>query len=200
MLRAVSIIVSNKTTGEKYAAKSYPDIDYDNNGRMERYDIPVYWLYVDGTDMAGKAVRNTWKCLRFMPFWNDPKALSPAYKHKGWANSGKVHVAKKAVTYYDPNYEIHNTHSPFNGGIQIDGNFLVHAGPLSVTDSGWGAAGCVEVIGMFDQFKNQLRDLSGSKHTDANKAILELVKARKLFVQVDYAAAPNLKATVNGEF
>lgn len=199
-LRTVSILVSGTITGDLYYARSYPDDDFDNNGKVERYETPVYWIYIDGTDLSGSPVRKTWKCLRFMPYWNDPKKPSGKYKDKGWIDSGKVKVAKKAVVYYDPNYTVHNRFSPYNGGIQISGNFLVHAGPTALTDHGWGAAGCVEVIGHFDAFKNDLRDLSGSRKTDGSAAISELVAAKKLFIEMEYAAAPKLQTKLNGEF
>lgn len=189
ILNEVLIVISNEKTGETYLSRSFPDDDYDNNGKIELYKTPVYKVYI-----KSKGKKIAWKALRFMPYWNDPKKLSPAYKMRGWANSGlSSSIVKKLVTYYDPKYGTHNRPSPYSGAIQIKGNFLIHAGPENLLKSGWGAAGCVEIIGDFDKFKNDIRDLSGSNIKNAHQAILDLVKAKKLFVRVEAAIAPNLK-------
>jgi hypothetical protein len=57
---------------------------------------------------------------------------------------------------------------------------------------------CGNRIGDFDNFKNDIRKLSGSDKTDLQDAILELVSARKLYVKVDYAEPPNIKAGLLG--
>lgn len=194
-LRTVVLVVSAQKTPDTYAARSYPDDDYDNNGKIELYGTPVFKVFIQGTDTNGKAVSHEWKALRFMPYWNDPKSPSPKYKSLGWVNSGKWQVAKKAVKRYDPTYGTHNRYSPYGGAIEIDGAFLIHAGPNDLSDSGWGAAGCVEIIGNFDDFKDQIKVLSGSTATEADVAILDLVKQRKLFIHVESARAPNLKAS-----
>jgi hypothetical protein len=189
ILNEVLIIISSEKTGENYLSRSYPDDDYDNNGKIELYKTPVFKVYI-----KSKGKKIAWKALRFMPYWNDPKQPSPKYKLRGWTNSGLGNsIPKKQVTYYNPAYGTHNRYSPYSGAIQIQGSFLIHAGPNSLIDYGWGAAGCVEIIGNFDQFKNDIRDLSGSNFKDAHKAIQELVKAKKLFVKVEAAIAPNLR-------
>ncbi|MBZ4187453.1 hypothetical protein [Niabella beijingensis] len=200
MPRTVNIIVTSQTTGDTYLGRSYPDSDFDNNGKTEIYKIPVYYVDIESTDSTGKKVTRRWKALRFMPYWNDPKDPSTHYKQKGWVNSGKHKVARKKVTYYNPNYKVQNTPSPYDGGIQIDGSFLVHAGPSSLTESGWGAAGCVEIIGGFDKFKSDIQTLSGSTAKNSDEAIQGLVKAGQLYVQVDYAAPPDIKSAFYGEF
>ena len=57
----------------------------------------------------------------------------------------------------------------------------------------------MKIIGNFDNFKNDIRKLSGSDKTDPHDAILELVSARKLYVKVDYAEPPNIRADYWGE-
>ena len=184
----VLITISGTKTKDIYYSKTYPDRDYDDDGREEYYKTPVYKVII-----ANKHIKKEWKALRFMPYWNDPKKPRPGYKHRGWINSGLSSLAKKAVTYYDPTYGTRNRMSPFPGGIQIKGNFLIHAGPKNLLDYGWGAAGCVEIIGNFDLFKEDIRLLSGAKIKNVHQVIADMVKARKLFVEVEFAPRPSLK-------
>jgi len=192
---AVTITISGQKTGETYLAKSYPHYDFNKNGRMELYETPVYRVFI-----STEKSKVEWKALRFMPYYNDPKSPSSKYGAKGWVNSGlRSPISKKAITYYNPNYGTRNRYSPCAGGIQIKGNFLIHAGPTSLLDSGWGAAGCVEIIGNFDKFKDDINKMSGLNKTNSHDAIITLVKAKKLFVQVDFAATPNLKSKFKKE-
>lgn len=198
-LRVVDVVVSNKRTGEDYEAKSYPNWDHNNDGLYEFYKTPVYYVYIDGTSDAGARERRTWKAPRFMPYWNDPKAPDPHYKSHGFTNSGLTYVPRKAVKLYNRHYEVHNTFSPFGGAIQIQGSFLIHAGPENLAASGWGAAGCVEVMGDFEGFKADILALAGWKGSppfltapDHDGGLAALVDAQKLFVTVEKATAPNL--------
>jgi hypothetical protein len=194
-LRDVVVTVSGQKTADIYYSRSYPNEIHDEDGKVKLYATPVYKVFIKGKNAAGgEAVTKEWTALRFMPYWNDPKRRDPRYKTIGWVNSGKYKVPRKAVTYYNPTYGTHNRYSPFSGAIQIDGSFLIHAGPNSLSESGWGAAGCVEIIGNFDDFKNDIRDLSGSSAAEASAAILELVHHHHLFVEVQYALPPNLRA------
>lgn len=196
VLREVDIIVTNLKTNDLYLSRSYPDEDFDNNGRVEVYQSPVYKVLINGTYSNHQPVRKEWKALRFMPYWNDPKTPDPHYGYKGRTNSGIRSLPRKLITYYNRNYRVHNRPSPYDGGIQIMGGFLIHAGPedLNATNFLWGGAGCVEVIGQFNLFKEDIRQLSGSSETDADEAILELVKAKKLFVTIQATTPPNYKA------
>jgi len=193
-LREVTIVVSSKKTNDTYYAKSYPDDDYDNNGKFERYGTPVYKVFIKGTDTDGKPITREWPALRFMPYWNDPKHPDGRYKTLGWVNSGKHSVYRKPVARYKADYEVHNRHSDWDGAIEIDGTFLLHAGPPKLDEEGWGAAGCVEIIGNFDHFKKDIKSLSGSSAGNTTDAILELVKHKKLLIEVEYAVPPDLKA------
>ncbi len=201
MLRDVYITVSDTTTGDTYRSRSYPDDDYDDNGRIELYNTPVYRLYVDGEDDRGNKVSKSWKALRFMPYWNDPNSPSKKYRSKGWVNAGLHQLSKRAVQRYNPSYGVQNRYSPFAGAIQMRNSFLIHAGPetLLQKDWGWGSAGCVEIVGDFDDFKADIQSLSGSLKTDAGEAIEELVKARKLWVEVKLAKPPKFKSKKYGE-
>ncbi|MES2590327.1 MAG: hypothetical protein V4608_00490 [Bacteroidota bacterium] len=195
-LNTVLITVSNIKTGETYRSRSYPNDDFNNNGKIELYTTPVFKVFIENNLPAQK---KEWKALRFMPYWNDPAKPDSKYRTKGWANSGLSHFPKTVVSYYNPNYGVHNRYSPYGGAIQIKGNFLIHAGPETIDESGWGAAGCVEIIGNFDLFKEDIKLLSGSTETNAHDAILKLVAAKKLFVRVDLAVAPKLKNFLWGE-
>lgn len=194
-LNTVTIIVSNIKTSDRYKARSYPFSDQNMDGKQDIYETPVYKVFINGNGQAKE-----WKALRFMPYWNDPIIPEAKYKVIGWANAGLKSMPKRAVTYYDPNYGVHNTHSPYYGAIQIWNSFLIHAGPVNIHDYRWGGAGCVEIIGNFDNFKNDIKILSGSSQTSSHQAILELVAARKLYVQVNYASPPNLKENYWGEY
>ena len=202
MLRKTTLTISNTQTGDKYYAKSYPDADYDNNGRMEAYETPVYWFYIEGKDHAGRSKKIKWKALRFMPYWNDPARPSTHYRTKGWVNAGLHQLSKRAVTLYKPHYSVQNTPSPYDGAIQLRNSFLIHAGPptLGQPDWGWGSAGCVEIVGNFNKFKADIQQLSGSRKPNVDAAIQELVKARKLWVQVQLARPPKLRQKRVGEF
>jgi hypothetical protein len=198
-LRDVTVVISSVVTPDVYLAKSYPDNDYDDNGRMELYKTPVYKVFVEGTDARGTPVKKEWTGLRFMPFWNDPRSPSSHYRTQGWVNSGLHFLSRKPAPAYIEGYEVQNTRSRFTGAIQIKGNFLVHAGPETVAHSGWGAAGCVEIIGSFDDFRMDIIRMSGSTETDIHKGMKALVAARKLFVQVDLAKPPDLRSALWGE-
>ena len=76
----------------------------------------------------------------------------------------------------------------------LGGTFYIHAGPEDLTHIGWGAAGCVEIIGSFSEFKDQVKELSGSTQVDADSAISELVFYKKLYIEIEYATPPNIKA------
>lgn len=189
MMNEVLITISNIKTGENYLARSYPDDDYNNNGKIELYWTPVYKVF-----LQNDKEQKEWKALRFMPYWNDPKQPYSKYKTRKWVVSGlSSHIPKKIVTYYDPQYGVQNRYSPYAGGIQIKDSFLIHAGPQSLADIGWGAAGCVEIIGDFDKFKDDIRILSGIETNNSHDAIQMLVKSSKLYVEVQETTAPNIK-------
>ena len=75
-LRDVDIIISGTKTGDTYYAKSYPCSDMDKNSKIELYGVPVYYVYIKGTDDKGQSVKYTWKALRFMPYYNPPNFSS----------------------------------------------------------------------------------------------------------------------------
>ena len=173
-------------------AKSYPCSDMDKNSKIELYGVPVYYVYIKGTDDKGQSVKYTWKALRFMPYYNPPNFSS--YKTIGWVNSGLHKLNRQPAPEYKKAYEVHNTYSQHNGAIVLKGTFYIHAGPEDLTHIGWGAAGCVEIIGSFSEFKDQVKELSGSTQVDADSAISELVFYKKLYIEIEYATPPNIKA------
>lgn len=200
VLRKVLVTVSAVKTGEEYRlAKSYPDNDLNDDLRMEVYTTPVYKIFLDGTDEGGNALRKEWAALRFMPYWNDPRRPNPHYATKGWVNSGLHYLKMQPAPGYLPDYMVLNSVSSFGGAIQLKGNFLIHAGPDVLTTGYWGSAGCVEVIGNFDEFRTQILTLAGSEERDIPKGMTALVKARKLLVQVDLATPPDFRANLVGE-
>jgi hypothetical protein len=205
-LREVLIIVSNIKTPDTYLMRSWPNDDYLGHGKISLFRSPVYKVFIVGTDRDGKPVRTEWTALRFSPFWNDPKHPAPRNIYvgqgRGWANSGIEYEAKKPVPAYLPNYHIHNSISRFEGAFQVRGNFLIHGGPETLLSPQWGAAGCVEVIGNFDQFRQDIIKLSGFSDVDVedvNVAMVEIVRAQKVFVQYDLEKAPDLRGAFDRE-
>lgn len=202
-LRAVDITVSARKTGENYEGRAYPVDDVDEDGRTELYNAPVYYVYIDGTDASGKRVRKEYKAPRYMPYNNPagPRYHSD-YSTKGFVTAGLSNVPRMAVPNYKKDYEVRNRYSPYGGAIVVKGAFYIHAGPESVDDFGWGSAGCVEIIGSFDDFKKDILTLAGSPSANGDAKALHdgigsLVSARKLFVTYENAARPNLKAMMS---
>lgn len=154
--------------------------------------IIVTFVIIKCTDDKGQSVKYTWKALRFMPYYNPPNFSS--YKTIGWVNSGLHKLNRQPAPEYKKAYEVHNTYSQHNGAIVLKGTFYIHAGPEDLTHIGWGAAGCVEIIGSFSEFKDQVKELSGSTQVDADSAISELVFYKKLYIEIEYATPPNIKA------
>ena len=197
-LREVSVTITNKTLVQTYIAKSYPMRDGNNDGYADKYEIPIYKVVIEGRNAAGLHIKKEWPALRFMPFWNDPKNPDKRYKTRGYVDSGKVSFSRQAIKAYLPNYEIHNTYSQYGGAIQIEGNFLIHAGPDNLANTGWGGAGCVEIIGSFDKFRRDIMDLAGTTNSDITLAMTQIINYRKLFLEIENCAAPKLKKV--GEF
>ena len=190
-MNVVTITVTSRKTGDSYEARSYPDSDKNNDGVVELYRVPVYEV-----EISSGANKKTWTAVRFMPYWNDPGTPNTHYKTKGFVNSGLHKHPKQIVSLYLPNYGTQNRYSPFRGAIQIRDSFLIHAGPRDLTDVGWGSAGCIEIIGDFDQFKKDIRDLAGmSSISDPGIAINKLVQNRKILVQLEYATPPDFTKT-----
>jgi hypothetical protein len=196
-LREVLITISNETVPSlTYLAKSYPDPDYDDNGLREIYKVPVYYVYIDGVNNDDIQERKTWNALRFMPYWNPEGKYG--YKNRGWINAGIHCLPKRKVREYKPNYTIHNSPSVHKGAIVIRDSFYIHEGPGDISYAMAGSAGCVEIIGSFLKFKEDIRDLSGNT-SDADSAMLELVKAGKLYLEVQSATPPDIFKNIYGE-
>jgi hypothetical protein len=182
--------------------RPYPNDDYAGDGNIALFRTPIYKVFIVGTDRAGKPVKKEWTALRFSPFWNDPKHPVSAYKTRAWANAGLRYEPKKPVPAYLPDYEIHNRVSRFQGAIQVRGNFLIHGGPETTGNIAWGAAGCVEVIGNFDDFRQDIIKLSGLSDVDVddvNAAMGQIVRAQKLFVEYELAVPPDLRSAFDHE-
>jgi hypothetical protein len=124
-LREVLITISNEEVpGLTYGARSYPDSDYDDNGSIEIYMVPVYYVYIEGTNNHGFTEKKTWQALRFMPYWNPYGAVS-SYKTPGWINAGVHYFPKSVVKKYKPDYRIHNRPGVSNGAIVIRDGFYI---------------------------------------------------------------------------
>jgi len=192
-LHDVDIIVSNKQTTETYYAKSYPYRVMEGDGKVALYGVPVYYVYIEGN---GK--RYTWKALRFMPYYNpdedgDGIGYDSRYRTTGWVNCGLHKLSRQPAPRYIKDYGTHNVVSPYSGAIVLKSTFYIHAGPEDLRNIGWGSAGCVEIIGSFNKFKEQIKELSGSTKDNADGAISELVSNRKLYITVEHAIPPQIE-------
>ncbi|SUB88376.1 Uncharacterised protein [Porphyromonas macacae] len=194
-LRKVQLVVSNQVVGGQfYHATSFPHRDRDKNGIWDIYNVPVYYLYIKGSDEKGRRISKAWRVLRFMPYWNDPSDPNPHYLQEGWVVAGLCSHPNQPVAQYKRFYRVHSAPSKYDGAIVIKNSFYIHAGPSSIPiapEGVYGSAGCIEVIGNFYEFKNQIKQLSGSQKT-ADDAIADLVKQRKLYVEIEHAVPPNL--------
>lgn len=197
MLRNVYITVTNQTVPQVYYADSYPATDRNYDGKDDRYEVPVYKVFIEGTDNNGALQKKEWKALRFMPYWNDPHFPARGFKTKGYVVSGLNVFPKQAIKNYVSGYRIHNIFSDYTGAIQLTGNFLIHAGPSDLNETQWGGAGCIEVIGNFNTFRKDIMHLAGTGLHDIQDAMIEIIRQRKLFVEIENCATPVIKTAGN---
>jgi len=192
--RKVEIIVTNIVVGN-YEARSFPHDQKDTSGFIPLYQVPVYKIIVRGTDASNNNKSFEFMAPRFMPYFNNPQDPVRDHKSKGWVNAGLASERTITVVQYKRDYELHNRYSPGIGAIVVKDTFYIHAGPASLNDFGFGSAGCIEIIGDFDEFKKSIADLSGlsSGSLDSDRAIQQLVNSRKLIVTIQAAVAPNIK-------
>lgn len=197
MKNEVLIRITGQQTGDSYLAKSYPDNDYDNDGWGELYAVPVY--YIEIINIGTPSIERRWKCLRFMPYWNDPDSPSSHYKLRKWTVAGLSDRKERfKVTYYDSTYGTRNSPSPYKGAIQIQNSFLIHSGPPTLQDIGWGSAGCVEIIGDFSNFKEDIKTVSGiGGYLPSDEIISRLIKAGKLYIEIEAAPKPSITPMSN---
>ena len=197
-IRKVKIIISNDIVG-RYEARSYPHDDFNGNGLTELYEVDVYRILVEGLDDTNTNQSYEFMAPRFMPYWNNPTSPDPHYKTKGWVNAGLSAKRTIVVSKYIKDYSIHNMPATSNGAIVLSGTFYIHEGPASLSDYGAGSAGCVEIVGRFEDFKETIQLLSGISG-DVDLAIEKLVKAKKLIVEIETATVPNIKRRFTREY
>jgi len=199
MPRRVEIFLSKKVVG-KYLARSYPHPSMKVHGREDYYEVPVHEITISGEDDSGKEVTYVHQAPRFMPYWNDPANPYKGYKTLGWANSGLSSGRTIVVPRYKKEYQVQNRYSPGIGAIVLRGAFYIHAGPASTAtkDAGFGSAGCVEIVGDFDDFKKDIVSLSGIKGKSLDDAIESLVRAKKLIAVIEGTKAPDIKKAFKG--
>jgi hypothetical protein len=194
--RQVVIVVTSTIVGQ-YEARSYPDEQKDTGGYYNLYRVPVYRIILTGTDDAGNKVSGDYRAPRFMPYYNNPKKPDPHYKTLGWVNSGLSSTRRVVVSQYKRDYEVQNRYSPGRGAIVVHESFYIHAGPADLNDVGFGSAGCIEIIGNFDIFKNAIARMGGIVGVSGDDAITQLVKERRLIVEVQGARVPDINKLVS---
>lgn len=191
-IRNVTIVVTNKIVGT-YEARSYPDDDYNGNGLVELYEVDIHEILIRGLDENGKNVEKKWEAPRFMPYWNNPQNPNSHYSHLGWINAGLSNAKTIIVPRYNKDYELQNRLSNFKGAIVLQGSFYIHAGPADRMDYGYGSAGCIEIIGNFDDFKADITNLSGVENHTVDGALEMMVQNRKLKVTIEAAVPPDIR-------
>lgn len=162
---------------------------------MDIYSVPVYFLFLKGKDENGILKTRVWKVLRFMPYLNDPLNYDNRYGQKGWTVAGLHKLPLQQVREYKRHYSVHSAQTIYRGAIVLKGSFYIHAGPDKIpnaTNAIYGSAGCIEIIGNFNLFKEDIRELSGSDNKIADDVIEELIKKGLLFVQIEQATPPDL--------
>lgn len=197
-IREVVVVLTNNITGT-YEARSYPNDDYDGNGMIELYEVDVYEILIKGADENGNSIVKKWEAPRFMPYWNSPQDPDPHYKHLGWINAGLYSPKTITVPRYKKDYELQNRLSNFKGAIVLQGSFYIHAGPADKQDFGCGSAGCIEIIGNFDDFKTDIMKLSGIENRTADEAIGMIVQNKKLKVKIEAATPPDIRSRFTRE-
>ncbi|MCL2590005.1 MAG: hypothetical protein FWD67_03770 [Betaproteobacteria bacterium] len=190
--RKVEIVVTSTVVGQ-YEARSYPHTPVDSTGYYNLYRVPVYKILVKGVDDVKQPQTKMFMAPRFMPYFNDPKNPDRGYKAKGWLNCGLSSARTVAVTRYIQNYEMHNRISAYRGAIVVHQTFYIHPGPATVCDYGFGSAGCIEIIGNFDVFKEAIASLSGITSGTSGDVIQKLVNDRKLIVIIETAPVPDIR-------
>lgn len=190
--REVEIIVTKNVVGS-YEARSYPNDQTDTNGFYPLYRVPLYQIAVTGKDDNQVASSSTFIAPRFMPYFNDPHSPSSHYKAMGWIVSGLSHARRVVISTYLRHYAVQNRFSPGRGAIVVYQHFYIHAGPASLDDSGFGSAGCIEVIGDWELFKQAIVERSGLQYPSADSVIEGLVRSSKLVVLIEAAVPPGLR-------
>jgi hypothetical protein len=190
--RQVEIVVTNNTVGT-YEARSYPEDQTDDADTFPLYRVPVYKIHVSGKDATQKKVVHEFAAPRFMPYYN-PGRKHPEYTSEGWLSCGLSDPRRVVVSQYIHDYEVRNRYSPGRGAIVVTGSFYIHAGPASQQDTGFGSAGCIEIIGNYDNFKSAIAQIGGLPATrgELDRSIRKLVEQAKLIVTIQAAKAPQL--------
>jgi len=190
-VRQVEIVVTNNIV-EHYEARSYPDEQRDKKGFYALYRVPVYDILVNGIDDKGNPNSMKFMAPRFMPYFNNPKTPTH-YATKNWVNAGLSSGRTIIISKYKMDYEVQNRYSPGRGAIVLHKAFYIHAGPADLLNYGFGSAGCIEIIGNFEDFKKTIATLSGDMTGTPDDAIQRLVNAKKLIVKIEEAKVPNIK-------
>lgn len=188
MTRNVKITLTATQTGATYLMRAYPTEINDKS-----YEMPVYILTVEGTDIKGIKKTKNYNCLRFSIYYNDPKNPDTHYKTLGGPFiSGLANEQTHICPEYKKNYTIHNRAGQEVGALVIAGSFYIHEGPSKLTDIRFASAGCVEIIGSFKEFKEYIALLAGGTGNTTD-ILLQLVSDQKLAIYAEKATKPKLK-------
>ncbi len=197
-LRNVTITITATKNGV-YQCRPYPanlnhDGDANGDGDEDRYEVPVYNVIVTGTDDLGNLITKTYIAIRFAAYSNSSSNPDPDYKIQNKVSTcGLADEQTYKCPKYKDYYETQNRFSPYGGCFVVTGTFYIHAGPNSISEAGWGSAGCVEIIGDFGDFKNFIANISGSTAANTPDKLIELVNAKKLTIKYIEAPRPPVK-------
>ncbi|MDZ4814789.1 MAG: RHS repeat-associated core domain-containing protein [Verrucomicrobiota bacterium] len=185
MVCPVKITLSGASNGKVCIARTYPDQNH------KAYEVPVSTLTVScGNKVSCGKPSKSWDALRFMPYLNT--AGGHGYTTKASATPIMTGLADKREApspQYKANYGVPNRPSNEDGAIVITGTFYIHAGPTSLTEYSWGAAGCTEVVG-FTAMKAHIAELSDQPGKSVEEAIKEFVRQKMLIIKLEQATRP----------
>jgi hypothetical protein len=149
------------------------------------YWVPVYDLFVRGTDGAGMQAEFRFDVLRFGVQCTDRTTARVV----GLAEH-QVHVIKRWI----PTYSVHSATSTEDGAWQVYDNFLIHDGPDNAGEI-FATIGCIEIMGKrgFVRFNETLLALSGLKGASGGDQLTEIGRSKRMMITYEKAQRPPLR-------
>ena len=163
------------------------------------YTVPVYEAYLRKVTTNGRMppdsnppiaigeVYYRWKALRFMPYLKVDNTIGI---------SGLTYHPVKNFNEYKKNWYGGGMHFDVNADILkqnpgLGNNFHFHEGPKILSYSGvaWGAIGCIEIVGDYDKFLENLLSLLSFKisgKTMRDEKMIAVIKDGKVWLELLY--------------
>ena len=178
-MRQVKIVVGGTPVREQ------PTWAYPAGKTLGIFLTPVYHCWVEGTDAAGRAVREQFDVLRFGVQCKDGRTAEVV---------GLADFQTHVIRAWLPNYPVHIATSNEHGAWQVFGNFLIHDGPDNVLEL-FATIGCIEIMGPqgFAKFNDLVISLSGPKAISKLPQLHEIGSAGHMSITYRPATRPPLK-------